>query len=86
MQEDGGDGLATAQADAETALGAAAEPVTVGEATGFVVSGTLVGGRTASQGAVALEGLIVSVTVTGGDPAANVGVVTRLLELTLAGL
>lgn len=62
-----------------------ADPLTVNGNAGFMVTNTLLT-VSVSRAAVAADGLIVAVTVNGGDPAENVDVNIQLIELTLAAL
>jgi hypothetical protein len=78
----GAGGIDGSKSGAQATTGAVATPLTVGGASGYVVTGKLLG-STSTQGAVATRGLLVSVTLAGGEKASNEKVVTKLLELTL---
>lgn len=78
-------GIEAEQAEAETELSGMADPLTVNGNAGFMVINTLLT-VSVSRAAVAADGLIVAVTVNGGDPAENVDVNIQLIELTLAAL
>ncbi len=80
----GAGGIDGAKAGAQAATGGTAAPLTVSGVPGFVVTGRM--GGTATQAAVAKKGLIVSVTVSGGEKAGNEKVVSEILKLTLAKL
>ena len=80
----GAGGIDGAKAGAQAATGGTAAPLTVGGVSGFVVTGRM--GGTATQAAVAKKGLIVSVTVSGGEKVGNEKVVAEILKLTLAKL
>jgi hypothetical protein len=84
VQEDtpGAGGIDGAKAGAQATTGGTASPLTVGGASGYVVTGRL--GSTATQAAVAKNGLIVTVTVSGGAKAGNEKVVTDILKLVVA--
>lgn len=81
----GAGGIEGAKTGAKAATGGTPAPLTVSGASGFVVTGQLMG-STSTQGAVAKNGLIVSVTVAGGEKAGNEKVVADILKLTLAKL
>ncbi len=78
-------GFEGARSQLEETVGAASEPVTVLGNEGFVAMGTLNGGPF-SSGAVALDGLLVIVTLGNGDPELHAEQMTQLLELTIGAL
>jgi hypothetical protein len=83
----GAGGIEGAQSGAEMTLNTTGEAITVGGFDGYVVSGSLGSSTsTQTQGAVSANGLIVTITMSGGDAAANAPIVTQLLELTLAAI
>lgn len=87
VQQDigGAGGIEGVQSAAEAALGGTAEPLSVAGGEGFVVNGSS-GVSTVSQGAVAAGGFIVSVSLSGGDPAGNTDIIGQLVELTISAL
>jgi len=86
-QEDveGAGGIAAAQTGAELTVSGTGESLTVDGNPGYVVHGSF-GAGTVSQGGVAVNGLIVTVTLSGGEPVANNATVIALLELAAAAV
>ncbi|MDQ3734731.1 MAG: hypothetical protein M3400_12195, partial [Actinomycetota bacterium] len=81
--QDAGGGLDTARVESEADLGGTAQPLDVGGNQGYVVLG-MRGETAVGQGAVAVNGLIVSVTLTSAMGAEDdASLVSDLLELTL---
>lgn len=84
---DGAGGIAGAQSGAEMTLGSTAEAITVNGFDGYVISGSLgESTSTVSQGAVAVNGLLVTVSLSGGEAASNAAIITQLLELTVTAI
>lgn len=82
----GAGGIEGAKTGAQAAAGGTATPLTVGGASGFVVTGQRMAGKTMTQAGVAHRGLLVSVTMAGGEKAKNEKVGTELLKMALAKL
>lgn len=82
----GAGGIEGAKTGAQAAAGGTATPLTVGGATGFVVTGQRMAGATITQAGVAHRGLLVTVTMSGGEKAKNEKVASKLLEMALPKL
>ena len=81
----GAGGIEGAKAGAQATVSAVATPLTVGGASGYVVTGKMMN-STSTQAAVAHKGLLVTVTMSGGEKARNEKIAADLLKLTLAKL
>ncbi|CAN5627007.1 hypothetical protein BH09MYX1_BH09MYX1_37410 [soil metagenome] len=87
VQEDvpGAGGIEGAKTGAQAVTAGTATSLSVGGVSGYVVTGQTMG-ATATQAAVAKSGLIVSVTMSGGEKANNEKIATQLLALILPKL
>lgn len=85
VQPDPGGALDTARADSEAALNGVAQPVEVAGNKGYAVFG-LQGETILGQGAVSVNGRIVTTSVIGGGPGDLVSIVLALLELAVESL
>lgn len=81
----GAGGIEGAKTGAQGAVGAVATPLSAGGATGYVVTGKMMT-ATSTQAAVAFKGLLVSVTMSGGEKAGNEKIAAEIVKLTLAKL
>lgn len=81
----GAGGIEGAKAGAQATVGGVATPLTVSGASGYVVTGK-VATSVSTQAAVAWKGLLVTVTLSGGEKASNEKIAAEIVKLTLAKL
>jgi len=81
----GAGGIEGAKTGAQVVTGGVASPLTVGGATGYVVTGPRMG-STMTQAAVPLHGLLVTLTLAGGEKASNEKIAASILKLAVAKL
>jgi len=81
----GAGGIEGARTGGAAATGGVATPLTVGGAPGYVVTGARMGSTT-TQAAVAIHGLLATVTLAGGEKTGNEKIAASILKLAIAKL
>ncbi len=81
----GAGGIEGAKTGAQGTVGGVTSPLTVNGASGYVVTGKIMN-STSTQAAVATKGLIVTVTLAGGEKATNEKIAADILKLALVKL